>query len=356
MKEKHATIFLRILVLVNYLCLMPLLFFYKLGDTLQWNPTLIALELVFLAVLILTFIKVHISTGFWKLVHTKSQNLNESDIQITRAALAFGFTVFMINFAFMSYMKIHVMFTRFSFMDIVALIYIADTLPSSYLAWGGKRGVRTIDILKRWARRVLIAVGVIILALVLNLTIIRPWQHNWGATKAEANRDMPGDELVVDPDMNATRVVSVNAPPEDVWPWIVQLGYKRGGLYSYDFLDNDGVPSADRILPEYQNLRAGDKVPIGPGVYLKVISMDVNKSLVLQFLEGPWEGNTWVWGLYPEGPNRTRLVSRLRAKYIWEYPHFGPWLMIDTFEIIMMRKSLLSIKKRAESLAMQRQQ
>ena len=76
---------------------------------------------------------------------------------------------------------------------------------------------------------------------------IQPWQHRWGATDAEVRRAMPGDDLIPDA-ASTTRAITIAAPAEQVWPWLVQLGYGRGGWYSYDWIDNDGQPSADRIL------------------------------------------------------------------------------------------------------------
>ena len=66
---------------------------------------------------------------------------------------------------------------------------------------------------------------------------------------------MPGDELLDQPSFQATRAISIRAPPEDVWPWLVQIGYGRAGFYAYDLLDNLGHGrSAERIRPELQHL------------------------------------------------------------------------------------------------------
>jgi hypothetical protein len=111
---------------------------------------------------------------------------------------------------------------------------------------------------------------------------LREWQMNWGATIEEANRYMIGDELLDDPEFNTTRVVEINAPVEQVWPWIVQMGYQRGGLYNFDHLDNGGKPSADRIIPEYQDLKVGDFIlPL-----LLVVEMEPPTSMLWVFLEG----------------------------------------------------------------------
>ena len=85
-----------------------------------------------------------------------------------------------------------------------------------------------------------------------------------GATAAEVLRPLPSDDLVLAPTFNATRAITIEAPPELVWPWIVQMGLTRAGWYSYDLLDNLGRPSARRIIPELQDLEPGDIVPMSP--------------------------------------------------------------------------------------------
>ena len=93
--------------------------------------------------------------------------------------------------------------------------------------------------------------------------VYRPRQLRWGATDGEVAREMPGDEIVARPVFNATRAVTVNARPEDIWPWLVQIGFGRAGWYSYDILDNLGRHSSEQILPEYQTLEPGDLIPFG---------------------------------------------------------------------------------------------
>src|SRR6476646_5195066 len=87
---------------------------------------------------------------------------------------------------------------------------------------------------------------------------IRPWQLRWGATDDEVARAMPGDEVVLQPTFNATRALTIQARPEEIWPWLVQIGITRAGWYSYDWVDNLGRPSAERILPDLQRLAVGD--------------------------------------------------------------------------------------------------
>ena len=86
----------------------------------------------------------------------------------------------------------------------------------------------------------------------------RHWHMRWGATDAEVAAPMAGDDIVVPSTFTATRAITIGAPPEDVWPWIVQMGYRRAGFYTYDVVDNGGYPSADRVLDEYQTFAVGD--------------------------------------------------------------------------------------------------
>ena len=155
---------------------------------------------------------------------------------------------------------------------------------------------------------------------------------------------MPGDDFVDSPTWTATRAVGIRAAPERVWPWLVQIGYRRAGFYSYDRLDNSGIPSARRILAEYQGLRRGDLVPLSPRVNLQVAHIEAPRTLVLTSLEGAAIRWSWTWGLYPDEQGGTRLVSRLRLGDIG----WTTRLFLDAAELIMMRKHLLGIRARAE--------
>lgn len=91
----------------------------------------------------------------------------------------------------------------------------------------------------------------------LFLRFYHPWHSRWGAIDNEVKLPMPGDELIEMPIFNVTHAITIQARPEEFWPWIVQIGYGRAGFYSYDLLDNLGKPSADRIIPELQNIEVG---------------------------------------------------------------------------------------------------
>ena len=191
-----------------------------------------------------------------------------------------------------------------------------------------------------------IALGI---AIVFLIVVYRPWALNWGATDDEINRSMPGDEIVQNSTFNATRGVTIRAQPEEIWPWVVQIGYKKAGFYCYDWFDNDGIPSAERIIPEYQNLKVGDLIPLSAVLYVKVTELNPNQSMLWVFPEGcgPWTNSTWAWGLYQEDAQHTRLLTRLRV----HTDSILPRIMLDFFEIVMMRKCMLGIKQRVERMA-----
>lgn len=198
-------------------------------------------------------------------------------------------------------------------------------------------------------KRGLAALAALLLAaLALFWFAYRPWALHWGATDEEIARAMPGDDVVAAPTFNATRAVTIDAPPEAIWPWIIQIGYRRAGFYSYDRLDNDGIPSAERILPEYQDLKVGDEVPLSRNSRMKVVVLEPPRAMVWDY---PGDRFSWAWGLYPEGEGRTRLVTRLHMKYVWRVPLILGYFMIDVGDFIMMRKCMLGIKRRAEAAA-----
>ncbi len=151
--------------------------------------------------------------------------------------------------------------------------------------------------------------GVASLAFVLALiyrACIRPWQLRWGATDAEVKRAMPGDDIVDEPSFNATRAVTIQAPAEHIYPWIVQMGVTRAGWYSYDLLDNLARHSAERILPEYQNIQVGDLIPLSPdgAQGMRVKDFRNNQSMVWWDAKGD---SSWAWGSTRKG----RLVRVL---------------------------------------------
>ena len=195
---------------------------------------------------------------------------------------------------------------------------------------------------------VLIVVCAAVVAVLAYLLVLRPWQLRWGATDEELERPMPGDDLVTNPDLDATRGVTVDARPEEIWPWLVQIGHRRAGFYSYDRLDNAGIPSAERILAEFQDIKIGDEIPLDRNSHMEVVVLEPPRVMTWNL---PGRGLSWAWGLYPLDGRRTRLVTRLRWRYRWKFPVILGYFMIDVGDFIMMRKCMLGIKRRAEGAA-----
>src|SRR5436189_6366298 len=117
------------------------------------------------------------------------------------------------------------------------------------------------------------------------ILLARPRQLRWGATDQESDEPLPGDDLIASPDLTATRAITVHAPADQVWPWIAQLGQGRGGFYSYDALENlvgCDIHSADRIVPQWQEVKVGDQVKLHPEVGLGVAVVEPGRALVLR--------------------------------------------------------------------------
>ena len=135
----------------------------------------------------------------------------------------------------------------------------------------------------------------------------------WGAQAAEVARRLPGDDLLATADIVSTRAVTIAAPPEAIWPWLVQLGSGRGGAYTYDWIENLmglDMRSADEILPQFQDLKVGDEFQLGRGrPAMRVEVLKPEKVLAFRFADGNW---VWIFALFPEG-QITRLVSRNRV-------------------------------------------
>lgn len=179
----------------------------------------------------------------------------------------------------------------------------------------------------------------------------RPWQQRWGATDAELAAILPGDELLHAAEFHPTRAIGISARPEDVWPWIVQIGYGRAGFYAYDLLDNLGKPSAECVIPELQEPKIGDWIPMSPTIN------DTTAFRVVAFEPGQWmlwskPDSTWSWVLRPIDGEHTRLVCRIKAKYLWTKPIVLVSLVLLEFgDFFMNRRELLGIKRRSETLA-----
>jgi len=188
----------------------------------------------------------------------------------------------------------------------------------------------------------------------------RRFYRNWGTTKDEGQTPLPGDELIGQPAVQTTEGVWIDAPAADVWPWLVQMGQDRGGLYSYEGLENlVGLKyrNADRIHPEWQHLEVGDVIRVVPrgwmglsdGIALPVAQVTEGQSIVLRLQppQLPWDG-IWSFHVIPRWEDRCRLLVRSRSRMrapgeVLGAEAGGPVLAL------MTRGMLLGIKRRVEA-------
>jgi protein-S-isoprenylcysteine O-methyltransferase Ste14 len=175
------------------------------------------------------------------------------------------------------------------------------------------------------------------------------------ATPAEETRTLPGDDLIPQPIGSVNHAITIRRPPHDVWPWLVQMGSGRAGWYAYDFIDNGGHRSAERILPEYQSMGVGSVFPALPGVkdVFLVGQCEPEHSLVLSWrLPSGHYQTTWAFVLEQAQPDQTRLIVRGRVASGYRPYGLPQWLALSTGRLahfIMQRKQLLGIARRAEA-------
>lgn len=173
------------------------------------------------------------------------------------------------------------------------------------------------------------------------LGVIRPWTRSWGATRAEREAVLPGDELTPNPGLSMTRAVTIDAPVEAVWPWLAQIGQDRGGFYSYTWLENLAgcdMHNAHRVHEEWQHRSVGDRVPLHPLNAVKLARFDRNQTLA--FAGG------WYLNLVPLDGGHCRLIARSRIPR--GIPSLAYAIFVEGPHFIMERKMLLGLKLRAE--------
>lgn len=191
---------------------------------------------------------------------------------------------------------------------------------------------------------------------------VRPWYLRWGATGEELQRAMPLDDHVPHPRLTSTMAITITAPPERIWPWLVQMGdAPRAGYYSYAWIERlmgMDIENSRRVLPEYQHLEVGDA--LDRAGTMTVLAVEPGRHLVL----GPPTSvdemrASWAFALEPIDERRTRLVTRVHGD--WSYPNMlrstppAVWpfyLLIEPGAFVMERKMLLEIRDRAESGAL----
>jgi hypothetical protein len=207
--------------------------------------------------------------------------------------------------------------------------------------------------MKKWLKVLGVLVGLILLAVVV-IALLTPWMDRWGATDAEIVAIYPGDELLPEPADFVNRAITINAAPEDIYPWIVQLDAEKGGWYSYTWLEtnllNCPIVNADRIHPEWQDREVGDLVKMCPGESgpppYEVAQIYPNQAIVM----GHQEDGKWVdiyqFVIVPQADGTSRLILRTRTMMVG-----GLWAVIHPGTFVMERGLLLGVKQRAEALA-----
>ncbi len=198
----------------------------------------------------------------------------------------------------------------------------------------------------------------------------RPRMLRWGATPDEVERVYPGDEFVLNPQIKATHGVTVHAAPENIFPWLIQMGQGRAGFYSLESIENRlfqlDIHNADHIIPEFQSLKVGDKVPFGKGIAARVAILEPDKQLVLRgTIYGPEIGEegeptlkpgeslnaTWGFFLEPLENGDTRLIERFRVEYTPTLVnHLAYYGFVEPGAFVMERSMLQGIKARAEGV------
>jgi hypothetical protein len=182
--------------------------------------------------------------------------------------------------------------------------------------------------------------------------LLRARSLRWGATDEEIRMAFPGDELVPDADLTATRAITVHAGVDSVWPWIAQLGQGRGGFYSYDFLENLvglDIHSADRVVPGWQGIEVGDEVRLHPEGGMTAAVVQPGRALVLRggIPRTPPFDFAWAFVVRAQPDGTTRLVVRERYRYL----HWWARLVVEPVEfvsLVMSRRMLRTIKERAQ--------
>jgi hypothetical protein len=178
-------------------------------------------------------------------------------------------------------------------------------------------------------------VGLLIAAGVVGayLVVVGPWQRRWGATEEEVRRAMPGDVLLRQDAPSTTRAITIEASPEVVFPWLLQIGYGRGGWYSYDWIDNDGKPSIERVEPDLSRLAVGDHV---------------SEIVPNHHIVSGGETDSWCLLVEPTPVGRTRLISRWRQDWPKSTGTYVWIALSDPGAFLMEQKMLRRIRDLAE--------
>jgi hypothetical protein len=185
--------------------------------------------------------------------------------------------------------------------------------------------------------------GTVMLTGVLSRRPVRPQGD-------EDRRPLPGDNLLPNANDRWTNAITIRARRGEIWPWLVQMGCRRAGWYSYDGLDNGGVPSAERIIPELQRVEVGDLfawTPTADDGFI-VQAVDPERALVIGGDAGSLYRVRWAFVLEPIDETSTRLIARSSAEYKRFVVGLRLRLLGHPIHFAMQRKQLLNVKRRVE--------
>lgn len=179
---------------------------------------------------------------------------------------------------------------------------------------------------------------------------IRPTELRWGATASECAQPMQDDKTVVDPVFDATRAITIRATPEEIFPWLVQMGFGRAGFYGYDLIENlgsgRGIRSAQTILPALQNPHPGDTLPLSVAAKLVYGPIEPNHFLVWQSMDRSSNG-VFIWELVRIDATHTRLISRIRWKYVKTPGGLALGIFTEFADHIAVRRILEGVPSRS---------
>lgn len=204
--------------------------------------------------------------------------------------------------------------------------------------------------------------GLIVLVSVIGMAlyrpVIRPWHARWGATDEEVSMQLPGDAIVTGEVSQTTRSIAISTSPAQIWPWLLQLGQGRGGMYSYDFIENlagCNIHTLNAIDPALQNLQVGDAILLGPqeGLpYYQVVLLEPQTALVLQSINATSgaPGETWGFYLIEQNSNLTRLVVRHRTPPSLDSTERVINAIFDPITFLMEHRMLHGIREHAEKM------
>jgi hypothetical protein len=212
-----------------------------------------------------------------------------------------------------------------------------------------KRGIRAL--IRMAAVRLLALLALAGLFAAIYFLGVRPRQLRWGATATEVARTMPGDGLVHHPTFYATRAITICGRPDEIWPWLAQMGYDRAGYYGYDLIENlgsaTGIRSAASILPRFQHPKTDDTLPISAVAHMFFGEIKSGSFLIWRAETDPPDG-VFTWALYPLDAHHTRLISRIRLHYHWTDRRLALDLFTEFADSVAVPKILQGIKDRVE--------